>query len=200
MTWRARAVLVGVALSLVAIPLSNTRHVVAAADDPEWLAWINLYRSVAGLPAVEHDPSLDDAVAAHARYLVDLDQDGLCDAYPHCEAIPPGTVEGDRAARNILTRSTAALSERDVVESLIAAPFHALSLLRPGLQRVGFGVYSNPDASGMTSAGVIDVNSDQTPTDLSEVVTWPADGSARPTSTRARVDFPQPEGPTIETN
>ena len=179
-------------LALVLAALFGGSPAGAAQGDPEWLAWINLYRSVAGLPSVEHDPSLDPAVAEHARYLVDLDQDGLCASFPHCEAIPPGTVEGDRAARNILTLSSAALSEREVVESLIAAPFHALSLLRPGLTHVGFGLYSNPDASGTTSAGVIDVNSDASPTDLSSVVTWPADGASVPLTAYSGNETPDP--------
>ncbi len=192
MTRRSGLLSVVCLAAILLAPLASGRQASAATDDPEWLAWINLYRSIGSLPAVAHDPRLDAAVTEHARYLVELDQEGLCAAFPHCEAIPPGTVTGDRAGRNILVRSSATLTEREVVEDLLTAPFHALSLLRPGLTQVGFGIYSNPDVAGFTSAGVIDVSSDATPTDLSQVVTWPASGASVPLTSYSGNETPDP--------
>lgn len=164
----------------------------AQNDDPEWLRWINYYRAMAGLPVVEHEPSYDVPVQEHARYLVELDQEGLCPIYPHCEAIPPGTPVGDEGARNILMWSTGPLSEREVVEGLFAAPFHGQNMLRPGLRRVGYGYYENLDREPKGSVGVINTKSDPSPTDVSQVVTWPSDRALSPLVEYPGREVPEP--------
>ena len=182
-----------IALVLATLAAGTHADVVRAAEDPEWLRWLNLYRSIGDLAPVTHDPSFDAGVTEHARYLVDLDPDGLCTGYPHCEAIPPGTAIGDSAARNVISQSSDALSEREVVEGLIAAPFHALSMLRPGLTRVGYGSYTNLAAQGtFKSAGIVDVASDDALTDVSNVVVWPADGAEVPLAAYSGNESPDP--------
>lgn len=187
-------VLVIVGLVALATTLPAGRSGVArAGGDDDWLTWLNYYRSIGSLPAVQHDPSYDAGPTAHAEYLIELDQTGLCPAYPHCEAIPPGSELGDEGARNVILRSgDPGLTGREVVEGLIAAPFHALAMLRPGLQRVGFGLVHDATKDPWQSAGVINVSTDPSATDESQPYIWPANGSSTPLVAYSGNETPDP--------
>jgi FHA domain-containing protein len=136
---------------------------------PPWLARLNHYRSLAGLPPVAEDPALSEGDALHARYLVKS----------YAEAIRRGGIGGEaheenRASPWYTAKGADAGKASDVsywqagkgppaagttsdspdspdampwgspgwsIDGWVGIPFHRLSLLSPYLRRTGFGRY-----------------------------------------------------------
>ena len=136
---------------------------------PPWLARLNHYRALAGLPPVAEDPALSEGDALHARYLVKT----------YAEAIRRGGIGGEaheenRASPWYTVKGTDAGKASDVsywqagkgppaaatgfdspdspnalpwgspgwsIDGWVGIPFHRLTLLSPYLRRTGFGRY-----------------------------------------------------------
>lgn len=83
-------------------------------------------------------------------------------------------------------------TERDFVEMWMTGPFHAIGILRPQLEKVGFGIAR--DRVGLTSAAALDVihglNYSAVP--APEPVVWPGDGSTQPLRTYGGGEYPDP--------
>jgi hypothetical protein len=128
----------GITIFLIALGISK-----AQADAPQnWLAAVNYYRAQSGLPPVSEDTSLSQADALHARYSVE--NRNLI--HSEDQSNRWYTPEGDQAART--SNGAAVTSESNAVDQWMQAPFHALGILDPRLQRVGFGTYTD---SGITN-------------------------------------------------
>jgi hypothetical protein len=155
-----------------------------------WLDRVNFYRATAGLPPVEEDPSLSGSVVEHARYMVRHDEIKHSQNRRRELSTPAGS---EAAAASVLAGSSSA-TERDTwaVDLWMQAPFHALGLLDPSLERVGFGIHRAAGGKIQTAAG-LDVLRGRNPAGSSRAfpIVWPADGAMVPIGTHTS-EYPDP--------
>ena len=160
--------------ALAATPLADDRL--------SWLDRVNFYRATAGLPPVAEDPTLSGAVAEHARYMVRHDEIKHTQNRRRALATPAGA---EAAAASVLAGSSRA-TESDVwaVDMWMQGPFHALGLLDPSLERVGFGIQRDGGGSIQTAAG-LDVVRGRSTMGVQRTfpIVWPANGAAVPIGT-----------------
>ncbi len=100
---------------------------------PTWLDRVNTYRAQVGAPPLTESASLSANAAKHAAYMA------ATNTVTHYEdpANPYYSAEGDLAARNS-NLSAGAADPIFAVDGWMAAPFHALMMLRPELSQTGY--------------------------------------------------------------
>jgi hypothetical protein len=139
-----------------AAPLSDPVHA-ADGSGADWLGEINLYRVAAGLKPVSDEPSWSAGLQQHFLYLNKTPASYRTGQYAseHSEnpSSPYFTIEGARAggSSNLISGGIG-LSPVDFIDKWLAAPFHAIGMLRPGLVRVAFA--SDP-ATGRAGLDVL---------------------------------------------
>lgn len=121
----------------------------AATTDPSWLTSVNEYRSMAGLAPVAQDPQLSAGDHDHSCYMLlnGMSHDELPDRAGYTER---GDLAGNSG--NVAVSSDIAATDRSFVDLWMTGPFHALGLLRPNLETVGFGTCTNPTTSFQAGA------------------------------------------------
>lgn len=165
--------------------IPGTYHVVAASkEDPtrkatvtitvtvgsKWLKYINYFRSLTkyadgtSLGSVTEDSRLSDGAYNHAIYLVKNDTshptiDPTGNVHDEDPSKPFYTPEGQAAAQNgdVTKSESPNATNQDAIDSWMTGPFHALWILDPALQTVGYGRYSEADGVGWQMAAVLDV-------------------------------------------
>ena len=155
-----------------------------------WLAVVNYYRATAGLPRVSEDEQLSRAAQKHAEYMV------RNDVVTHTE--DPGDPFFSLLGNEAGTHSNVAgwwgseATDRDFVEMWMVGPFHAVGILRPNLEKVGYGVAH--DDKGLTSAAALDVihGLDYSTRDVGHPVVWPAHGTTQPLNNYYGGEYPDP--------
>lgn len=122
--------------------------------DSDWLTVVNYFRSMAGLPSVVEDPSMSAGALNHSCYML---LNGI--AHDEIPGRPGYTVEGDNAGNsgNVAVSSVFDETARSHIELWMTGPFHAIGVLRPNLQRVGFGKCDNPTTSPWRSGATLNV-------------------------------------------
>ncbi len=123
----------------------------ATATEPEWLARLNYFRSMAGLLSVREDSRLNDGDFSHARYLVDNYGDMIrgnrsmgAAAHEEDAGMADYSAEGDAAARTSnVAWGCGPFSASAAIDQWMSGPFHRLGLLRPDLTTAGFGDYES---------------------------------------------------------
>ena len=159
-------------------------------ENPTWLEYINYFRSLAGLAAVDDNASWNQGDWLHSRYMVKNDFIG------HSE--DPGNTwfssEGDLAARtsNLLASSSHTASDLAAIDGWIQAPFHGVGILDPQLQRVGFGSFREQDGGFQTGAA-LDVlrGLGELPDTIHFPIAWPGDGASVPITSHTG-EYPNP--------
>lgn len=142
--------------------------------DAGWLDTLNWYRAASGLPPVTENVSWSAGIEAHLAYLANTPAQyrggEYANAHVENPASPFYTPEGDAAGR---TSNLTFHSEGDqaAINIWMAAPFHAIGVLRPGLKEVAF--YRNP----ATGAAGLDVVRGFEPTFKSDLVLFPGPGT-----------------------
>ena len=144
-----------------------------------WLSYLNYYRSLAGLLPVAENKSWAEGSWYHSRYMVKNDHVG------HGE--DPGnlwyTPEGDLAAQssNLVASNSLAASDNYAIDSWMQAPFHALYILNPALEQVGFGSFREEDG-GLQMGATLDVLRGQgdLQASVNYPILWPGDGATVP--------------------
>lgn len=142
--------------------------------DAGWLETLNWYRSQSGLPPVKENASWSAGIEAHLAYLANTPEKYRVGKYANAHTENPAspfyTREGDAAGRKSnLTFHSA--SDRAAIEIWMAAPFHAIGVLRPGLKEVAF--HRDP----LTGAAGLDVVRGFEPEFKSDLVLFPGPGS-----------------------
>ncbi len=178
----------------------------------QWLSYLNLFRSGtraaarrggrsgAFLPPVAEDPALSAGARAHARYLVANDTshpavDPAGDVHDEDPAMPLYSPEGQQAARNgnVVRSEDAGMDGARAFDAWMTGPFHALGILDPRLERVGFGLWNEADGLGWESAAVLDVLSgraDEAPEAVAFPLFFPG-----PDATVHLLEYPGQESP-----
>ena len=123
-------------------------------QDADWLTTVNYFREMAGLGPVSEDATLSDGAYKHSCYMLQNDI-----AHDEIPGRPGYTPEGDAAGNNgnVAVSSVAGTSARSHIELWMTGPFHAIGVLRPNLQRVGFGKCDNPATPKWRSGATLDV-------------------------------------------
>lgn len=170
-------------------PTSAPAEADAAFTGPLWLRYLNQFRLQAGLPFVTENTVWSSGSAAHSRYMM------LNNSASHAEnAQQEGySEEGARAAANgnIAMSGSADVSLIWPFDYWISASFHALPMLDPQLQQVGYGEYRDArSAAGMTAT--LDVKRGRLglPDDFQYPITFPKDGGEMWVTTFNLPEFP----------
>ncbi len=183
----------------VAEPGATGEAEILVAVGEQWLSYLNLFRSGARAPArraprsgaflppVAEDPALSAGARAHARYLVandtshpDIDPGG--DVHDEDPGRPGYSAEGRTAAQrgNVVKSEEPAMDGARAFDAWMTGPFHALGILDPRLDRVGFGLWNEADGTGWQSAAVLNVLSGlaaQVPEGVSFPLFFPGPGA-----------------------
>ncbi len=181
--------------SPTAAPESSPAAAEAMAAGPEWLARLNYFRSMAGLPSVREDSRLNDGDSSHARYLMDNYGDIIrgnraMGSYAHEEnaGMKDYSAEGDTAARTSnVAWGCGPFSASANIDQWMSGPFHRLGLLRPDLAIAGFGNYE----SGGCWAAAIGLPVYGGSPRLASPIAFPPDGATIPLGWRAG-EWPDP--------
>ncbi len=165
----------------------------AVVSDEDWLGILNTYRAQSGLDPVVENSDWSAGARNHSCWVL---LNGL--AHDETPGTPGYTTSGDAAgnAGNVAGTGNAATTARQYIDSWIAAPFHAVGMLRTNLRSSGFGSCTNPPNSsilGWKSAATLDVirGFDQSAPRPSAPVVFPGDG-ATTSLTRFRAEYPDP--------
>ena len=163
----------------VGVPLT-TAHASAttssAAEVADALSSVNYYRAMAGLAPVTINDSLAPGARNHSCYM-------LLNGMSHDESTTAAgyTVDGQYAGKhaNIAVTSDASKSADGFVQLWMAAPFHAIGILRPNLTSVSYGSCTDPAAPlAWRKGATLDVLSGLGPRpSLGAPIVWPGDGS-----------------------
>jgi hypothetical protein len=169
-------------LCLVAAPNADTRTT--------WLDRVNFYRASAGLEPVEEDPNLSGSVSEHARYMVRHNE--IKHSQNRKRAL--STRAGAEAAASSVLAGSGRPTETDIwaVDVWMQGPFHALGLLDPSLERVGFGI-ERDKAGKIQTAAALDVVRGRSTAEAPNAfpVVWPSNGATVPIGT-STIENPSP--------
>jgi Cysteine-rich secretory protein family len=124
------------------------------ANSP-WLTTVNYYRQMAGVPPVTENASWSAGAVNHSRWMVQ--NSAIAHDEPASGAFV--TPEGDLAGNNgnVAVSSNPATTAREHIDLWMTGPFHAIGILRPQLQQVGYGQFDNPAAPRWRSGATLDV-------------------------------------------
>ena len=150
--------LVGCALALVTVIPGSAGAEATPTPIPaqaDWLTTVNYFREMSDLAPVTEDAVLSDGSYKHSCYMV---RNGII-SHDEVSGLPGYTPEGHAAGQNgnVAVSSSASATARSHIELWMTGPFHAIGLLRPNLQRVGFGLCTDPAASKWRSGATLDV-------------------------------------------
>lgn len=152
------------------------------AAPPEWLTAINGYRASASLSPVSEDDTWSAQATQHARYQVANGTAGGAEDPAAPFATPGGAAVAPNA--EVAVTNDGGLSERAAVDRWMSSPLHALGILRPRLDRVGYGSWQDDAATGgVEASAVLDVVRGLGPGSASArapLVRWPGPGSTVP--------------------
>lgn len=163
----------------VFIPVVVKGDVQENSSPGNWLAYLNLYRSMADLPPLSENTGWSLGSHHHARYTVKND------VLEHGEDEDNSwyTPEGHAAARsgNIMASGNHEAGDDYAIDAWMQAPFHAVAILDPALKQVGFGSYREADG-GLQMGATLDIlrGLSSVPAGMEFPVAWPADGMSVP--------------------
>lgn len=164
------------------------------AEPPAWLDKLNGFRREANLPALTLNSDWAVGGWNHSRYMVKNNEI----AHSEDPDRPWYTPEGDQAARssNLLGSTSTQLKDQTAIGLWMAAPFHALGILDPRLQQVGFGSFREQDG-GIQMGAALDVlrGREAIPEGLQFPISWPADGSTVSLNSYGGGEYPDPLSP-----
>ena len=145
-----------------------------------WLERLNFYRATAALPPVSEAPSLSAPLTLHARYMVMHNVIAHSEKQRHSWATPEGAEAG--AVSNLAGSFSDSEPDTWAVDTWMQAPFHAIGIIDPALQHVGFGIHRAHRGKIQTAAGldVIRGRAAVAPASVAYPIVWPADGAAVP--------------------
>jgi cysteine-rich secretory family protein/repeat uncharacterized protein DUF346 len=154
-----------------------------------WFDRLNLWRHTAGVPTLTENATYDAGDAAHSLYMV---KNNLVTHY-ETPGVPYYTVAGDTAARNsnIEVNSTTSFTDEQAIDWWMGAPFHAMNMMDPRLQQVGFGSYREVK-SGWQAGFSLNTLQGNSFTGGQFPVFWPGNNVTEPLTTYSGNEFPDP--------
>lgn len=145
-----------------------------------WLATVNTARQAVGSPLIAESSFLSDAAKQAALCLSRNGQEGNPHVLDPARSCGPGVSfpTASYGARNSdITLSSAPRSQREVLDSLLRAPFHAMAMLRPSVQSLGYGDAYNPASplarNRFVGAVAIGTNTSSLRSPTASILVWP---------------------------
>ena len=143
-----------VVITPAALASSSRSHPAAsAASTPAWLAEINSFRTADGLSPVTDNPAWDLGIKHHLTYLQRTPAQYMTGQYAsaHTEnpASPYYTADGAAEASYSDLALGDAHSELSAIDVWLAAPFHAVGMLRAQLSQVALAVDPQSGYAGL---------------------------------------------------
>ncbi|MCB1002020.1 MAG: CAP domain-containing protein [Acidimicrobiales bacterium] len=194
---RATVAMSGVAMFGAVLPLPVVSVVSTVSAEPavatapvgtDWLADVNAYREMSGLPPVAEDLASSAAAAKHSCYM-------LRNEMSHKEIpgrpgyTPEGAAAGDKS--NVAVHSSLGVPDREFVDLWMTGPFHAIGILRHDLTEVGYGRCEDAAAPQWHTAASLDVMTDRHGATATAPVLFPGAGSTT-YLTEFRAETPDP--------
>ncbi len=117
----------------------------AVFTGPDWLKYTNLFRVQANLPLLVEESSFSEGAAAHSMYMVQ----NSSSSHSENPGTPGYSDAGNLAGKNgnIAISGQAGTTYYWPIEYWISASFHAIPMLDPDLERVGYGEYQDVNSS-----------------------------------------------------
>jgi uncharacterized protein YkwD len=144
-----------------------------------WLAYLNQYREMGRLSPLAVNKEWGKGGWYHSRYMVKNDEVG----HGEDPANAWYTQEGHLAAEsgNLVGSWNKNATDKYAIDAWMQAPFHAVGILDPALQSVGFGSFREQDG-GVQMGATLDVlrGQQEIPASVRFPVIWPGDGSVVP--------------------
>ena len=160
---------------------------------PGWLSYLNQFRQIAALPVLVENAELTTGCEQHSEYMARNDN-GI--ARSEKADNPFFTEAGRQAARNgnIYVTTDVQANYLWAMNFWMSAPFHAVQVLNPRLEAVGYGNFRD-DLGGVRVAAVLDVGSGLNVagnTAVSYPITFPADGGETWILQQTLLEYPEP--------
>ncbi len=158
-------------------PVPSPTNTPIPIPQPNWLAYINQFRQIAHLPTVTENIDFTAGSAWHSTYMVRNDNPIAHSEDPNN---PLFDEIGDEAARmgNIFATTQTEALFNWAINFWFSAPFHALPLLDPRLETIGYGDFVE-DGGDVKMAAVTDVRSGagELPSSVTYPIFYPGDGA-----------------------
>ncbi len=156
---------------------------------PNWLRYVNQFRLEANLPLVSENAAWSQGAANHSFYMV-----ANSEASHNENAKSTGyTPEGQAAAQNgnIAVSGAAGVGYTWPFDYWMSASFHALPILDPQLQMVGYGDYRDA-SSGFGMAATLDIHRGlrDLPPDIQFPILFPKNGGQTWVTSFTLPEFP----------
>ncbi len=156
---------------------------------PLWLRYLNQFRYQAGLPFVTENSVWSNGSAAHSRYMM-LNNSASHTQNPQMEGYSDDGMSA-AANGNIAMSGSADVALIWPFDYWMSASFHALPMLDPRLQQVGYGEYRDArQAAGMTATLDVKRGLGALPEGFQYPVTFPKDGGEMWVTTFNLPEFP----------
>lgn len=169
-----------------------SRFDVAQPENNVWLTYLNDIRWQAGLPPVSESETITVGAQAHSEYMGRNDNPV---ARMELSDNPYYSVEGRIAAyrSNIFALSSSGGTDLWAMNFWLSAPFHALGLLDPQLQEVGYGRFRD-DLGFVKVASVLDVQTGLTETapNVTYPIFHPPNGGQSYILRQSLLEYPEP--------
>lgn len=173
------------------IPSPTPTAEATSPPTPAWLGYVNQFRAEGNLEPVAEEVGWSLGSEAHSRYTVKTD----FISHSQDSSSPWYTQAGVDAARNGNLAATAWYEAPPewAIDYWISAPFHALPMLDPQLQNVGFGWYREQDG-GIVFAANMDIlrGLNQDLVDIAYPITFPRDGGRAWVRQSVLYEYPDP--------
>lgn len=140
------------AATVLALVLGGlTPSSVLARSESDWLGRINEIRVGSQLPPVVDEPAWSAGILAHLNYIALTPSDLMTGPYANLHTENPASPYYTEAGAKEGESSNLGISSTPVgaIDLWLAAPFHAVGILRAGLQRVGFAHEEGGDQAGL---------------------------------------------------
>lgn len=176
---------------LAALVFATGTQPVLGQATPEWLLYLNAYRTSAGLGPLVHESTWSAGAVLHARYTVK--EDLL--AHSENSSSPWYSADGHTAAQNsnVMASSSASTTDQFAIDLWMQGPFHAVGMIDPRLARTGYGSYRESDGSYQMAAA-LDVlrGRSGSASGISWPLLWPGPGKTVPIGRYSGNEYPNP--------
>jgi hypothetical protein len=190
-------------IQLYALPVSRTRTLYlpsiqriepTAVPIPDWLAYVNSFRSQTGLQLLAENSEWSNGDWLHGRYMVKNDYVG----HDEDPGNPWYSPEGQAAAQNgnTVVSTWVNVPDETLIDFWMTAPFHAVAILDPQLHTTGYGSYREADG-GWQAGATLDVGRGRgdLPPNTTFPIPFPADGGETALRQYSGGEWPDPLSP-----
>ena len=173
-------------------PTSTPPPTATPIPQPAWLSYLNRFREEANLPPLLENETWSAGSLLHSIYMVKTDD------IAHSERVASGwySEEGYEAGANGNIAATVwdGATAQWAVDYWMTAPFHALPILDPQLESVGFG-FHREESEGIVAAGtmqLLDGIVQEAPEESIYPVLFPRDGGQTWLRASSLFEWPRP--------